>query len=74
MNLSNQDILELAAKYDEDHPWWTSEEKRIRDQLRRDSKFGMDTLKEIIHWKFKSLPGREKRLNNLINQYGDQKI
>jgi len=74
MNLSKQDILELAAKYDEDYPWWTSEEKRIGDQLRRDSEFGMDTLKEIIHWKFKSLPGREKRVNNLINQYGDQKI
>jgi len=74
MNLSNQDILELAAKYDEDHPWWTSEEKRIGDQLRRDNAFGMDTLKEIVHWKFKTLPGREKRVNNLLKNHTDEEV
>ena len=74
MNLSNQDILELAAKYDEEHPWWTSEEKRIGDKLRRDNEFGMDPLKEIVHWKFKTLPGREKRVNNLLKNHTDEEV
>jgi len=75
MNLSNQDILELAAKYDEDHPWWTSEEKRIGDQLRRDNEFGMDTLKEIVHWKFlTSPPYKEKTVNNSLKNHTDKEV
>jgi len=74
MNLSNQDILELATKYDEDYPWWTNEEKRIGDQIREDNEFGMDTLKEIVHWKFKTLPGREKRVNNLLKNHTDEEV
>lgn len=74
MNLSNQDILELAAKYDEDHLWWTSEEERIGDQIREDSEFGMDTLKEIVHWKFLTVPYREKRVNNLLKNHTDKEV
>jgi len=75
MNLSNQDILELAAKYDEDHPWWTNEEKRIGDQLRRDNEFGMDTLKEIVHWKFlTSPPYKEKTVNRSLKNHTDEEV
>jgi len=74
MKLSKKDILELVAKYDEDHPWWISEEKRIGDQLRRDIEFGMDTLKEIVHWKFKTIPGREKLTNNLLKNHTDKEV
>ena len=74
MNFSKRDILELAAKYDEEHLWWTSEEKRIGDQIREDNEFGMDTLKEIIHWKFLTLPGREKRTNNLLKNHTNEEV
>ena len=74
MPLSRTQLLEYAQQYDKDHPWWTSEEKRIGDQLRKDQEFGMDTLKEIVHWKFKTLPGREKIVNNLLKQHTDTEV
>ena len=71
----DQDILEIAAKYDEDHPWWTSEEKRIGDQLRRDNEFGMDTLKEIVYWKFlTSPPYKEKNTNYYLKNHTDEEV
>lgn len=60
MNLSKQEILELAAKYDEDHPWWTRKEKEIGDRIRAEQEFGLDTLKEIVEWKFKTTPRKLK--------------
>ena len=69
-----EDIQYWAAKYDEDHPWWTTEEQRIGELIRANNEFGLDTLKEIVHWKFYTLPGRRKRVNNLLAQYSDQQI
>ncbi len=75
MNLSYQDILELATKYDEDHSWWTKEEKRIGDQIREDKEFGMDTLKEIVHWKFlTSPPYKEKTVNKYLKNHTDEEV
>lgn len=72
--LTRDEILNWTHRYDEDHPWWTEEEQRIGVQLRQDKEFGLDTLKEIIHWKFYTLPGREKRTLNLIKDYTDEDI
>ena len=69
-----EDIQYWAAKYDEDHPWWTAEEQRIGELIRVNNEFGLDTLKEIVHWKFYTLPGRRKRVNNLLTKYSDQQI
>ena len=74
MNLSKQEILELAAKYDEDHPWWIRKEKEIGNRIRADLKFGLDTLKEIVEWKFKSVPSRIVIVNNLLSGYIDKEI
>jgi len=74
MNLSKQEILEFEAKYDEDHPWWTSEEKRIGDQLRQDNELGMETLKEIVKWKFKTIFYREKIVRNYLKNHTDEEV
>jgi len=69
-----KDIQYWAAKYDEDHPWWTSEEKRIGNQIREDNELGMETLKEIVEWKFKTVPGRIVRINNLLKNHTDEEV
>jgi hypothetical protein len=74
MNLTKQDILELAAKYDLDHPWWTQKEEEIGDRIRTERELGLETLKEIVEWKFKTVPSRMKRINNLLKIYSDQDI
>ena len=72
--LAKDEIIKWNTKYDEDHPWWNEGEQRIGSQLREEKEFGLDTLKEIIHWKFYTLPGREKRTLNLIQDYTDEDI
>jgi len=74
MNLSKQEILELAAKYDEDHPWWTRKEKEIGDRIRAEQEFGLDTLKEIVEWKFKTVPSRIVRVCNLLQECDDKDV
>jgi len=71
---SIDDIQYWADKYDEEHPWWTVEEARISEILRKNHEFGLQTLREIVHWKFYTLPGRRKRVNNLLNNYSDMQI
>ena len=74
MNLTKQDIFELAAKYDLDHPWWTQKEEEIGDRIRTERELGLETLKEIVEWKFKTVPSRIKRINNLLKIYSDEDI
>ena len=73
-NLSKQELLKWAKKYDEDHPWWTMKEKEIGDKIRADNEFGLETLKEIVEWKFKTVPSRIVRINNLLKQSNDKDI
>ena len=73
-NLSKQELLLWANKYDEDHPWWAKKEKEIGDKIRADNELGLDTLKEIVEWKFKTVPSRIKRIYNLLKQYNDEDI
>ena len=44
MNLPNQDILEFAAKYDEEHPWWAKKEKELGDKLRETGELTKEDL------------------------------
>jgi len=74
MELNKREILDLAAKYDEDHPWWTRKEKEIGDRIRVAQEFDLSTLKEIVEWKFKTVPSRIKRINNLLKRYRDEDI
>lgn len=71
---SIEDIQYWANKYDEEHPWWMVEEARISEILRKNHEFGLKTLGEIVHWKFYTLPGRRKRVNNLLKIYSDKQI
>lgn len=72
--LSKSEIMELARLYDKEHPWWNTEEKRIGDRLRQNPVFGLETLKEIIHWKFYTVKSRERRTLKLIKDYSDEDI
>lgn len=72
--LTIEQINYWSTKYDQEHNWWNTEEERLGKYLRRNQEFGLDTLKEIIHWKFLTLPGRENRTLNLIRNYSDQQI
>jgi len=72
--LSKEEIIRWAQRYDEDHTWWVLTEKEIGDQIRLDNEFGMKTLREIVHWKFLTLPGREKRVNNLLDEHTDEQV
>ena len=72
--LSFDEIIYWANKYDQEHKWWNTEEERLGKKLRRDQELGLETLKEVIHWKFLTLPGREKRTLYLISGYSDQQI
>jgi hypothetical protein len=74
MNLSNQDILEFAAKYDEEHPWWTKKEKELGDKLRETGELTKEDLIEIVEWKFKTTPPRKKRILGYIKQNEDDVI
>lgn len=74
MNLSKKEILELASKYDEDHPWWTLKERELGNRIRIVNEFGLDVLKEIVDWKFKTVPSRIKRINNLLKRYRDEDV
>lgn len=72
--LTYNEIIHWSKKYDLDHIWWTVEEERVGKQIRRDNLFGLGILKEIIHWKFLTLPGREKITIDRISQYTDSDI
>ena len=74
LNLTREELQSLVKKYDQESPFWVSEEKRIGDQIRKEKQFGMDTLKEIVHWKFLDLPGREKRVNNHLKQHTNEDV
>jgi len=74
MPLTRDQLIALAEQYDKDYPWWTSEEKRIGDQIREDNEFGMETLKEIVEWKFKTVPGRIVRIKNLLKNHTDKEV
>ena len=34
----------------------------------------MDVLRKVVHWKFLTLPGREKRVNNLLLSHTDFEV
>jgi hypothetical protein len=72
--VSKEEIIRWAQRYDEDHTWWVLTEKEIGDKIRQDNEFGMKTLREIVHWKFLTLPGREKRINNLLDEHTDEQV
>ena len=73
-HLSKQEILQWAKKYDDEHPWWTLKEKEIGNNIRANSEFGLETLKEIVEWKFKTVPSRIVRINNLLKPCTDEDI
>lgn len=72
--LTKEQILYWSQKYDQEHPWWSNEEKRIRAKIHSENLFGLDILKDIIHWKFYTIPWREKRILNYIQDYTDIEI
>ena len=74
MPFTREQLIALAEQYDKDYPWWTSEEKRIGDQIREDNELGMETLKEIVEWKFKTVPGRIVKINTLLKNPTDKKV
>ena len=74
MNYSREEILREVSQFDIDHKRGIETEKRIGDQLRTNKELGINTLKEIVHWKFEDLPGREKRVNNLLKNHTDNDI
>ena len=63
-----------SKKYDCEHPWWTNVEKQIGEKIRKEGKFGKETLNLIVHWKFLTLPGREKRVKNLLEVHSEEDV
>ena len=69
--LDREELLRLSNEYDNAYPWWTQKEKALGEQIKREKEVGREILKEIIEWKFATLPGRIKRTLNLISRHND---
>jgi len=72
--LNKAEILEWSNRYNQDHPWWIEKENELGDKLREKGELTRGDLVEIVEWKFKTLPGRKKRILGLIQQNGDAEI
>ena len=72
--MSKDEILDWAKKYDEDHPWWVQKEKEIGDKFREKSVMTKKDLVQVIEWKFFTLKGRRKRVQGLISKNYDSEI
>lgn len=72
--LSKEEILNLSKEYDRVFPWWTQKENELGLKMKIEKEFGIDVLREIIEWKFYTLPGRIKRTLNLISVHNDNFI
>lgn len=69
-----EEILKWNQKYDSDYPWWTQKEIEIGNKLRKTKALTRNDLIEVVNWKFKDLPGRKKRILNLIAENSDERI
>lgn len=72
--MNKKEILRWNSKYDEDHPWWTKEEKRLGDKFRQTKTLTKADLRDVVVWKFKELPARQKRILRLVEKNTDKEI
>jgi hypothetical protein len=70
-DLSKDEVLRLTREYDRAFPKWTQREKALGHRLRADQELGLEGLREVIEWKFATLPGRITRTRNLISVHSD---
>lgn len=73
-DLGKEEILSLSKEYDREFPWWTQKENELGKKLKTEKEVSIEILKEMIEWKFYTLPGRITRTLNLINEYSDNFI
>lgn len=69
--LNKSDVLSWSKKYNEDHPWWVEQEQNFNHQFREQGEFGLFTLKEIVRWKFKEVPGRRELILGMVVENDD---
>ena len=74
LKISVNEINRLANEYDHSNSWWIEREKEIGQRINEEKEFGMEILKEIVEWKFYTLPGRIKRTLNLLRSVSDLEI
>jgi len=72
--LEKSEILEWRHEYDEQYPWWVRKEKEIGDKLRETGELTKEDLIRIVEWKFKTPPGRMKRVLGYVGQNEDEAI
>ena len=63
-----------SKKYESDHPWWVEREAILGDILRRDSFFDKQFLRDVVEWKFYTLPGRKKRVLGLVDENSEERV
>ncbi len=69
--LGKAEILRLADAYDHAFPQWARREEALGHQLRTERELGLEGLREIVEWKFVTLPGRITRTRNLLRVHSD---
>jgi len=72
--LDKSDVLSWSRKYNEDHPWWVEQEQNFNHLFREQGEFGLSTLKDIVRWKFKEVPGRRELILGMVVENDDSFI
>lgn len=73
-DLTRNETIQWAEQYDIDHPWWIQEEQQLRKIIKEKIEINKETLHRIIHWKFLTLPGREKLVKGHLEVHTDEEI
>lgn len=72
--MEREEILEWNELYDSEYPWWVRKEEEMGKRLRKTKMITRENLIEVVKWKFKDLPGRKKRILNLLARNSDARI
>jgi len=62
IELSRQQFLDWAHKYDVKYPWVIEKEREVGDRLRLTGELTKADLKQIIEWKFEFFKGRQNKV------------
>lgn len=73
-DMTTEEIRYWAQKYDADHPWWIETEKELGEKIRAEKQLDMDTLKKVVHGKFKNQPGRETITLNRLSIHTEDDV
>jgi hypothetical protein len=74
-NYSKETLLYWLGRYNKEEDLYnTGVEQELRDKFQKNHQMTLEDLKRIVEWKFATLPGRKKRVFNLLRTVDDDYV